>query len=299
MAEAATTTTATTETTAATATTAAATTPWYQGKLDPELIGHAQNSGWKLDDPAALAAEAVKAHREARKFIGVPEDQIIRLPKDLSDEAGWKGVWNRLGVPKDAKEYDFSGVKTADGSEIEQAFLDKIRATAFARNIPKEAAAAFAQEMVNFEESTTKAALAEKTAALEQERASLKKSWGPHEEANRFIANQARKALQQAMGVDDATMANAINSMENALGYAAVMKLFHTVGTKIGEDRFISGTSVDGTTRAPMSKEQAKARHSELMADPAWRGRYLNGGAAERREMDAINRVITGVYEAA
>src|SRR6266567_317094 len=75
-----------------------ATTPWYEG-IDTEILGHAQNKGWKLDDPKAAFSEATKAARELQKHFGVPADQLLRLPATTADEAGWKAVHSRLGVP--------------------------------------------------------------------------------------------------------------------------------------------------------------------------------------------------------
>jgi len=41
--------------------------------------------------------------------------------------------------------------------------------------------------------------------------------------------------------------------------------------------------------------EGAHARKAELMADAGWVDRYLKGGVAEKREMEKLNRMITGV----
>ena len=47
-------------------------------------------------------------YREAEKLIGAPASQLLRLPADPSkDMDGMKAVWQRLGAPSDAKEYDF------------------------------------------------------------------------------------------------------------------------------------------------------------------------------------------------
>src|SRR6185369_761088 len=82
-----------------TGTTTAPATPWYQGKVDAETIGHWDNKGWKKDDPIAVAIEASKQARELQRHFGVPADQLLKLPKDTTDEAGWRAVRQRLGAP--------------------------------------------------------------------------------------------------------------------------------------------------------------------------------------------------------
>jgi hypothetical protein len=86
-----------------------------------------QNNGWDKD-PVIAAIEASKSHRELQKFHGVPASQLVKLPKDAADEAGWKAVYSRLGMPAEAKDYDLSGVKRADGTDVDQALADTLRA---------------------------------------------------------------------------------------------------------------------------------------------------------------------------
>src|SRR5258708_38450661 len=97
---------------------AAASKPWYTGVtgVDQEMVGHWTNRGWINKTAPEIAVEATKAAREAQAYVGVPAEQLVRLPKDPKDELGWKQVWQRFGVPKEAKEYDFTPVKFADGT---------------------------------------------------------------------------------------------------------------------------------------------------------------------------------------
>lgn len=256
-------------------------TPWYEGKLDADAIGYAQNKGWKLDDPVTFATESFKAAREAQKFVGVPPEQLIRLPKDAKDEAGWNSVWQRLGVPKEAKEYDFSAVKRADGTAIDEAFADTIRQTAITNRIPKDAATAFAQSMVKHLESQEAAQIAERTAKLGSEKAELAKSWGPNADLNKLTAMQGAKRL----GVS----AEEIAALENVTGYSKVMEMFRKIGAGTSEDTFVDGK---GT---PTTQASAQARLTELQADKAWVDRLFKGDAAARREHDALIQQITGV----
>ena len=117
------------------------------------------------------------------------------------------------------------------------------------------------------------------------EKAELKKNWGSNEAANMVIAQAAVKAL----GVDPAAVA----ALEKVVGYAKVMDMFRNIGSKIGEDRFVS--TGQGNDKGVMTRDQAESEKRDLMADEAWRIRYLKGGVDEQRKMQALNKMISGV----
>ncbi len=259
--------------------------PWYDGKADAETIGHWQNRGWIGKSPEEIAIEATKSHREAERVIGVPADQILRLPKDANDEAGWKGVWQRLGAPKEASEYDFAEVKNAAGEAPPQALLDTIRATAAASNMPKAAAQRMAQDVVKYMDSQSAASAASYTDTIEAQKNELKQNWGQNYEANKFVAQQA--AQKFGMKPEE------VDALEKTIGYARTMNFLRDVGMRIGEGRFVAGGEGNGNGGL-MTVEQATARKAELMNDKDWAKRYLDGGVAEAREMAAITRIMVG-----
>lgn len=256
--------------------------PWYDG-APAEIVGHIQTKGWHEKPANEVALAAIAAHREAEKYIGHPADHVLKLPKDAADADGWKTVWNRLGVPADAKDYDFAAVKFADGSAPTQAFTDWVRATAHQLNIPKDQAASLAGQFVKYLENDAATEATERTAKVAEEQKTLDASWGANKEANLFIAKQAAAKL----GVSP----EAVQALEGQVGYAAVMNMFLAVGQKIGEDKFVSGgIARDGI----LTREQAVARKAELMADSTWSKRYLDGDAAANREMVALLTLIVG-----
>lgn len=264
--------------------TPAVVTPWHQGVegFDAETIGHIQTKGWdKLDAPKA-ALQAVKAWKEAERYVGVPANQIVRLPTDANDEPGWKAVWARLGAPADAKDYDFSTVKIG-GKDIDAALQETFRTAAASAHLPKDAATRVAAGLAKYLESSEAAKLAEHTAAVEKEREALNKNWGANKDVNLVVAKNAAAAL----GVTPAD----VEALEKIVGYSRVMEIFRNIGTKIGEDKFVSNNG--GGTPGVMTKEQAVARKAELMKDSAWADRYMKGGSAENREMTSLIKIIT------
>ncbi len=97
------------------------------------------------------------------------------------------------------------------------------------------------------------------------------------------------QAAVRALGVDP----TAVAALEKAVGYAKVMDLFRNIGSKIGEDRFVSGGG--SNTGNVMTKEQAIAEKAALKRDEAWVSRYLKGGVEEKRQLNALDRIILGI----
>jgi hypothetical protein len=259
------------------------TKPWHDGKLDAELIGHAQNKQWDISDPAKVATEALKAHRSLEKHFGVPENRLIKLPEKPEDEAGWNGVWQRLGVPADAKEYDFSGIKL-NGEDLDAAFVDKLKPALAAARVPKDRATDVVKAVASYLEDTDKAQTAETTAKIEAERAELNKNWGPNRDINQLRAMEGAERL----GVK----AEEIAALEKVVGYSRVMEMFRKIGAGTSEDTFVEGK---GSGSSVMTQAGAVARKAELMNDKAWATRYLSGDVQAKREMFALDSMIAGV----
>jgi len=255
---------------------------WHAG-LEPEILGHIQNRGWdKLEAPAATK-EAIKAFREAEKMIGAPPNEILRLPKDPADQAGWNQVYSRLGRPQDAKGYDFSNIKRAGDQPLDQATVDALSAAAFESGLSKDAASRVVSALVKHQDSSAQAAGVEAQAALAIEKDTLTKNWGTNYNANMVVAQRAAAAL----GVTP----DAVAALEKVAGYSKVMDMFRQIGARIGEDKFVSSNNIAGGV---MTRDQAIATKNERMADKAWTDRYLAGGASEKREMEALTRIIVG-----
>ncbi len=259
------------------------TPPWFDG-FDTETKGYIQIKGLDKKTPAEAFLEVSKFHREAEKFVGAPANEMMRLPKD-PNAPEWKNVWERLGKPVDAKDYDFTTVKRAGDKPLDQALADTLRKAAFDSNIPKEAAVRMAAELAKHFDSTEAASEAINADKFANEKRELEKNWGGNIAANTIVAQGAVRAL----GVDP----QAVAALEKVEGYAKVMEMFRNIGSKIGEDRFVSNSS--GSGKGPMTTEQAVAEKEALKRDEAWRNRYLKGGVEEKRQLDALDRIILGI----
>lgn len=260
--------------------------PWFDG-LDAELLGHFDNKGWKKDDPKALITEVGKAWKGLEKHFGAPADRILRLPDKPDDAAGWAAVHERLGTPKDAKEYDFANVKFADGTDLDQGFTDTMRGALHKAGVAKDAAPEIVKAVVKFMESADASENSERTARLQADRAALEREWGPNHEFNRLTAMQGAK---RAIGTDEAAQ-KVVSAMEEAIGYKATMEFWRRIGAGTTEDTFVD-VSKGGS---PTTRNGAVARKAELESDPDWVKRYIGGGAKERQEMASLLEQIHGV----
>lgn len=251
--------------------------PWYKG-ADTETLGYIQNRGLDKKPVNEVVFEAIKAHRSAEAKLGIPADQILRMPKDASDEQGFKSLYEKLGVPAKAEDYDMKPVIEAGASADYAAFIQK---TALERHMSKADGEAFARDLVKFAGEKAKADEADTAAKISLERDGLKKDWGFNFTANLAIARSAA----QKLGIP----AEAIAALENVAGYRATMGALQKIGVAIGEAKFVTSEVTGGI----LTKEGAVSRKAELMRDTAWSAKYLNGDTAAVREMTNLNTIIT------
>lgn len=256
--------------------------PWYEGKADAEAIGYLQARGWDKD-PITAALEAGKAHREATKKLGVPEDQLARIPKK-DDAAAWEQFHQKVnGKPADMKDYDFSNVKRKDGTALPDSLAGTLRTMAHKLNLGKDAAPTLAKDFLAAIETADAAAIAEREQAIAAEHDKLADSWKAGFETNMLIARRTATTL----GITE----DKIAALEKVVGYSGVMNMLRNLGGIIGEDKYLKP---GGGGPARMTKEMAVAKIAELKGDNDWSKRYREGGAAEAREFSDLHTIAFG-----
>lgn len=251
---------------------------WYDGFSD-ENKGYAQLKNFK--DPQAV----LESYRNLEKIHGTPQERILKLPEKADDPA-WKDVYKKLGAPEKADAYD---VKVPEGMNTE--FAEWAKNQFHGLNLTKaqgdKLAAAWNErvqsEMKKYEEATADAIL--------QQEAKLKAEWGGAFDQNKETVFKIAEAMgmkdEQARAISQAIGADSLNRM--------LLQVATKFGIKFGEDEFRGEGSNSGSTRfGQMSPEAARARLNELKSDREWTSRYINGGAAERAEMERIQKNILG-----
>jgi hypothetical protein len=247
-----------------------------------------QVKGVDLADPGKAALAFADMHRNAEHKLGIPADQLVRWPKDAADEQNWNTVRERLGVPKDAKDYDFGIKKDANGAVTDKALDDALRAFASTNKLPKDTAAALGQSVTKLFADRQASEQAIRTAAVEDGRTALAKEWQTTPDKlqeSPFMA--IVKSTAAALKISPA----ALNALESQIGYADTMKLLHMIGTKIGEDKFITNQAPGGN-KTLITVEQAREELAGLKRDEQWVKRYMAGGFEENRKMTALLQII-------
>lgn len=259
---------------------------WHKG-IEAETVGFWQNKGLDISDPKALSIKLTEQYRAAEKHIGAPADRILRLPEKADDAAGWSAVHERLGMPKEAKDYDLSGVKFSDGKELEAGFIDSMRAALHGARVPKDAAPTVVTAVVKYMEDANSAAAAINKSKGDAEKATLAKNWGTNFDFNHLKAIEGARRL----GISP----EGVKLMEGQVGYSAVMEAMRKIGVGTTEATFVergAGSGANGIV--PTTREGAISRRAALMEDKAWGKRYISGDVQAKQEMDALNTLIDG-----
>lgn len=246
-----------------------ATADWTTG-LSDELKGFVQTKNFK--DPTAV----LDSYRNLEKLMGAPKERLLKLPEKADDPA-WGEVYSKLGRPADPKEYNFEVPQGGDPK-----LADWAKGTFHKLNMPKSMADNLAKEwnaMAAQVEAQQKEAYDNHVA---QDTQALKKEWGAAHDQNTKIAEKAFRALGFKPEVAD--------GLEKVIGHAETMKLFHALGTKLGEDNFQIGTGSNQNFGGAMTPAQAKDRISALRADPGFVSKYVNNDADARNEMARLHQ---------
>lgn len=247
---------------------------WYDSFND-DLKGYVQTKGFKGADGV------VESYRNFEKLIGTSQDRILKLPTEATAPE-WKGIWEKLGVPKDAKEYGLAPAPGADGKFAEwasKAFHEAGLTTAQAK-----AVAAKWDERQN---ATLSQRDSDYQAKVQVEESNLKREWGAAHPQNLEIAKRG----QQAFGFDGDT----IDQLEHVMGYEKTMKLMFNLGAKTGEAQFITGAKNGGGNFGEMQLTPAAARAeiNVLKNDQAFVAKYLNRDAEALKKMENLSKMAS------
>lgn len=246
--------------------------PKWTDSFDADMKEYVTAKGFQ--DPKAV----LESYRNLEKLRGVPQDRLLKLPEAGSAEydKAMGEVFEKLGKPATVEGY---GISPKDPNNA--AFTDWAKSTFHKHNLTAAQGQALVNEFNAFNEAQESAAKAAHTEKVQAQVGVLKKEWG-----GAYNQNVARaQAAYRQFGIPDA----AIDSLEQSIGFDGVMKLFHRLGTQIGEQEFITGS-----TNTPIGKdlvltpEQANARIKALKQDGEWVRRYLAKDVKAVEEMSRL-----------
>lgn len=245
---------------------------WHTG-FDDDTKGWLGEVGIdKLPANEALA-KVIPMYRGAEKKLGIPSDQLLRMPKDENDTEGFRGVMAKLGLPETPDGYE---LKVPEGQPDE--FLKTATGWFHELGIPKRQAAGLAGKWNEYVSSQQQLAEDRFNAQADKDIQALKDDMGDAYDKNVELARRVRRAS----GITDE---EAI-AIERAVGVGRAMKVFAELGKSMGEHRFAGGE--DGGTFG-LSIEGARARITALKADKDWQAKYLAGDADKVAEWKRLH----------
>lgn len=246
--------------------------PEWAGTLPDDLKSYSTTKGWK-DIPSV-----VDSYRNLEKLVGV-KDKLLQVPDDLGDAKSMDAVWNRLGRPSKAEEYS---IKSADPE-----FEKFMKGTMFESGMTANQAKTFMEKFEAHIASQSTAFEGKTKAENEQKVNALKTEWGNAYDQNVKVAQAAAKQF----GIDTDT----VNKMEAAMGFAPLMKLLNSVGSKLGEASFHSGTPTGGNDQI-LAPAQAREKIDSLIRDRDFQKKLMAGDIQSKNDWEKYNKMAAGNY---
>jgi hypothetical protein len=253
-------------------------TAWYSG-LDADLVGWAENRGLTKLDAAAAAAAATKGHFNSEKYMGVPAERLVKIPDwDKADQVEIDQYYTKNGRPSTPQEYK---IPVPEGAPKE--FADFAAGMFHKAGLSARQAEQVATMWNDYATIASAQHAEQQKANIASQEAALRREWGHAYEKNDFLAGEAIRKL----GWEDSKL----KALTAAVGFDTAMKLFADIGSKIGEDTYVSGGKPPS---GPMTPAQAQSRIKQLMSDKEFAAKYLNGNAEARNEMNRLHEMLSG-----
>lgn len=251
---------------------------WYVN-LSADADGdNASNRDWIKAKGFKDLDGVTKALRNAEKAIH--DSGRIKIPGADAKPEEIAEFHKALGVPDDAKGYEFAAPKDADGNDIplDTDLLGRIAESAHKQGIPKAALEGVVADFIQAQLDQA----ADVDRQQQDEAKAVVKGWGKEADAKMAAIDNAARAL----GLNR----NEMISVRNALGAEKALTIFARLGEGLAEDKLITG----GSNRFGVSGPEAKAELQKLNADPEHQKKVSAGDAAE---LARRNRLIDAVAQ--
>ncbi len=241
--------------------------PDWTSSLSPEMKAYVTNKGFK-DTNAVL-----DSYQNYEKLMGVPKEQLLKLPKEAADPA-WNDVYDRLGRPKQASEYQFA--KPAQGEQSPE-FVDWAQKQFHGLGLTKTQGEKLAAGWNEYAQGLMQKDTEAYQVSVKNEDLALKKEWGAKYDENMRTGAKAMKEF----GLDPE---KDIPALEKAFGYGKTLKFLVSIGSKVGEAQFVDGDTNRGFQGA-MTPDEARAQINLLKQDKAFVTKFL------AKDVDAVQKM--------
>ena len=244
--------------------------PWYSGIQDENLRGYAELQGFQKPEDMITKFKTQAEIVEASKL-----NNALVLPSDPDDADGWNGVYNKLGRPEKPDEY---GIKAPEGQSPE--FANTTAQWMHEAGLNTKQAQALAGKWNEYAAAQQQAAIQAKEVEAKNQEESFRRERGSNADRDIELARRAFKSSGLQDGDDVA--------IYNALGAKKALEFFSKIGGATQEHTYhSSGQPVNDFGLTP---EAARVRKSELLSDPAFKARYLNGDKAAIEKITSLTK---------
>ena len=255
--------------------------PWYDG-FQPELKSWTGLAKYKGPEDLALALKSAEGR------LGVPADQLVRLPKTPDDKEGLAAVFKALGAPDTPEGYQFTlpeNLAETDKAAVQSFAKHMHEATMAPPSVLSAAVEWWTGEVARQEEAAT-AELAQLRTAGETK---LKEAWGAAFDQRKTEVG----ALITELGGED--LAKELNASTLGDHPALAMAL-----AKVVDMRAEPGPAGDGQRAVPagrqMTPDQARAARLEMEADPVKMAALMDAAHPQHTAVvEQRNRLLAAV----
>ena len=253
----------------------ATTGAWHESMgFDADTVGWLENRGLTKMDTKEALKNSINGFRSAEKYLGVPKDQLLRIPNfEKAEQSELNSFYDRLGRPNDPKGYN---IELPEGASPE--FADWAKGMFHEAGVPARQAEKIAAKWNERMGGQMEQSKQEQVQRSQEQQQNLAKEWGDAFEQQTGFAKQAAGSL----GISP----EQIDALQQTMGYDGVMKFFANIGEKMGEPAYVGGSG--GNDNAPMTPQRAQAQIKELQSDREWTAKYLAGNADARAKMDRL-----------
>jgi hypothetical protein len=238
--------------------------PWF-ADFDETTSAYVQNKGWQ--SPTDL----LTSYRNLEKFAGGSKN-LVELPGPDADPAKMEEFYNRLGRPTEPGLY---GIEVPENGDPEM--TNWFKQTAFELGLNARQAQELFNRYNGFAGEKMQSMEQQASQNAERDIASLKQEWGQGFDAQIDLGRRAAAAL----GFD----ADRLSKYESALGTGEMLKMFATLGSKMGEPQFADGGRSGSAGNFGVTPAQAQQQLADLKMDKDFMSQYMSGNK------DAINKM--------
>jgi hypothetical protein len=229
-----------------------------------------ETKGWKA--PGAV----LDSYSHLEKLIG--RDKIA-IPKDGDSEA-WDAVFERLGRPRSAEDYE---IAVPEGVPRDEAFEARMRGLFHSAGLTRAQVSALSEDWHSYLGAEGERAEQQRIAKAEDEETALRSEWGGSYDRNMEQARRAARRFGEAATID---------GLEEAVGRAAVFKMFARIGSAMAEDD-LNGEAGESFSSTGSVRSQIAA----LKADPAFREAWLEHSHPGHQQAVARMAALTDKLE--